>query len=77
MKKTLAISFWYFLRWVQGPSDILYGLAVTLSLGFWQPNWPMTPARWFMDYTFSQFFINNSGDFYPQIKEPNEEETEE
>jgi hypothetical protein len=39
----------YLARWLGGPVFLLEGLAVTLSLGCWQPGWVLRYEAWFID----------------------------
>ena len=42
---------WYFLRWIRGPVEILHGIVLTLSFGFYDPPWVIWAEGAFLDYT--------------------------
>jgi hypothetical protein len=39
----------YLIRWLGGWVQLAQGLAVTLSLGFWQPGWEIRYEWWFLE----------------------------
>lgn len=42
---------WYFLRWIRGPVEILHGVVLTLSFGFYDPPWILWVEDAFLTYT--------------------------
>ena len=42
---------WYLLRWFCGLADIIQGILVTATLGFYQPAISLTMQRIFLDFS--------------------------
>jgi hypothetical protein len=52
---------WYLLRWLMGFGDLIDGICIILSLGFWSLNFSYITEKWFMDYSDCLDF-NQEGD---------------